>query len=32
MCWRVRGYSEFRVLVSVVLEYWRMVGTELEER
>ena len=32
MCWRVRGYLEFGVLVSVVLEYWRMVGTELEER
>ena len=26
------GYSEFGVLVSIVSEYWRMVGTELEER
>ena len=30
--WRVRGYSEFRVLVSVVSEYQRMVGMESEER
>ena len=26
------GYLEFGVLVSVVLEYWRMVGTGLEEQ
>ena len=30
MCRRVWGYLEFGVLVSVVSEYWRMVGTESE--
>ena len=28
---KARGYSEFGVLVSVVSESWRMVGTESEE-
>ena len=32
MCQRVREYLEFGVLVSIVLEYWRMVGMESEER
>ena len=32
MCWRVWGYLEFRVLVSVMSEYQRMVGMESEEQ
>ena len=32
MCQRVQGYLEFRVLVSIVSEYQRMVRMELEEQ